>query len=107
MLASYKPYKNIKSPNSSKSRVIYLASGYEERVGEVFESRVTRLNAWKDARVQRMHVWGARCMGSTAEVHSRSAGRAGVRGARGMRGRARACAGVRAAGAGVSLFTRE
>ncbi|PKI73124.1 hypothetical protein CRG98_006466 [Punica granatum] len=47
---------NVKSPNSSKSRVIYLVSGYEERVGEVFESRVTRLNAWKGARVQGMHV---------------------------------------------------
>ncbi|PKI34769.1 hypothetical protein CRG98_044836 [Punica granatum] len=36
--------------------MFYLASGYEERVGEVFESRETRLNAWKCARVQRMHV---------------------------------------------------
>ncbi|PKI78402.1 hypothetical protein CRG98_001223 [Punica granatum] len=35
--------------------MLYLASGYEERVGEVFVSRVTRLNAWKGARVQRMH----------------------------------------------------
>ncbi|PKI36780.1 hypothetical protein CRG98_042826 [Punica granatum] len=44
------------SPNSSKSRVIYLALGYEERVGEVFESQVTQLNTWKGARVQRMHA---------------------------------------------------
>ncbi|PKI38854.1 hypothetical protein CRG98_040754 [Punica granatum] len=36
--------------------MFYLASGYEERVGEVFESPVTRLNAWKRARVLRMHV---------------------------------------------------
>ncbi|OWM74320.1 hypothetical protein CDL15_Pgr013224 [Punica granatum] len=34
--------------------MFYLASGYEERVGRVFESRVTRLNAWKGARVQRI-----------------------------------------------------
>ncbi|PKI70880.1 hypothetical protein CRG98_008771 [Punica granatum] len=33
--------------------MLYQASRYEERVGEVFESRVTRLNVWKDARVQR------------------------------------------------------
>ncbi|OWM66619.1 hypothetical protein CDL15_Pgr005056 [Punica granatum] len=36
--------------------MFYLASGCKERVGEVFESRVTRLNAWKGAREQRMHV---------------------------------------------------
>ncbi|PKI55031.1 hypothetical protein CRG98_024577 [Punica granatum] len=29
----------MKSPNSSKSRIFYLASGYEERVGEVLEGR--------------------------------------------------------------------
>ncbi|PKI64541.1 hypothetical protein CRG98_015104 [Punica granatum] len=52
----------------------YLASGYEERVGEVFESRVTRLNAWKDAWVQRRPVQGARCTGSAAGVHRRRTG---------------------------------
>ncbi|OWM87876.1 hypothetical protein CDL15_Pgr008322 [Punica granatum] len=36
--------------------MFYLASGYEERVGEVFESRVTQLNAWKDVQVQGQHV---------------------------------------------------
>ncbi|OWM65553.1 hypothetical protein CDL15_Pgr023823 [Punica granatum] len=41
--------------------MFYLASGYEERVGEVFESRETRLNAWKGARVQRMHVRARGC----------------------------------------------
>ncbi|PKI41451.1 hypothetical protein CRG98_038150 [Punica granatum] len=45
--------------------MFYLASGYEDRVGEVFESRVTRLNAWKGARVQRMHVRAR--MGAGAE----------------------------------------
>ncbi|PKI75560.1 hypothetical protein CRG98_004048, partial [Punica granatum] len=50
-----------------------------ERVGEVFESRVTRLNAWKDARVQRMHVRGARCTGSVAGMHGRRARYAGAR----------------------------
>ncbi|PKI40460.1 hypothetical protein CRG98_039152 [Punica granatum] len=45
------PCKNIKGPNSSKSRMFYLASGYEERVGEEFESWVTRWNPRKDARV--------------------------------------------------------
>ncbi|PKI59687.1 hypothetical protein CRG98_019920, partial [Punica granatum] len=82
-----------RSPNSSKSRVIYLASGYEERVGEVFESRVTPLNAWKDARVQRMHVWGARCTGNAAGMHGRRAACAKHGQAR---GRARACACARA-----------
>ncbi|PKI64777.1 hypothetical protein CRG98_014846 [Punica granatum] len=67
----------------------YLVSGYEERVGEVFESRVTRLNAWKDARVQRRHVRGARCTGSAAGVHERCAGRAGARAGARMCGRAR------------------
>ncbi|PKI75091.1 hypothetical protein CRG98_004565 [Punica granatum] len=37
--------------------MLCLASGYKKRVGEVFESQVTRLNAWKGARVQRVHVW--------------------------------------------------
>ncbi|OWM89275.1 hypothetical protein CDL15_Pgr022321 [Punica granatum] len=32
--------------------MLYLASGCKERVGEGFESRVTRLNTWKDVRVQ-------------------------------------------------------
>ncbi|OWM76938.1 hypothetical protein CDL15_Pgr011663 [Punica granatum] len=34
--------------------MFYLASGYEERVEEVFQSQVTRLATWKGARVQRM-----------------------------------------------------
>ncbi|PKI58477.1 hypothetical protein CRG98_021130, partial [Punica granatum] len=95
------------------SRVIYLASGYEERVGEVFESRVTRLNAWKSAWVQGMHVWGARCTGSAVGMHGRRAryaGRGQARGRAGVRaGRAgvRGARSVRAAGAGESLFTRE
>ncbi|OWM82719.1 hypothetical protein CDL15_Pgr014207 [Punica granatum] len=56
--------------------MFYLASGYEERVGEVFESRVTRLNAWKSARVQRMHVRPGWACGSTSGVR---AGHAGAR----------------------------
>ncbi|OWM76427.1 hypothetical protein CDL15_Pgr023970 [Punica granatum] len=76
--------------------MIYLASEYEERVGEVFESQVTRLNAWKGARVQRMHVRAR--MGAREDIRP-----AGVRGcarayasARGTRGHAwqRAATGV-------------
>ncbi|OWM72784.1 hypothetical protein CDL15_Pgr024836 [Punica granatum] len=46
--------------------MLYLASGYKKRVGEVFESRVTRLNAWKGARVQRMHDWQRWASGRTS-----------------------------------------
>ncbi|PKI60736.1 hypothetical protein CRG98_018856 [Punica granatum] len=55
--------------------MLYLASGYEVRVVEVFESRVTRLNAWKSARVQRMHVQ-ARMRAGGARAHGRARGRA-------------------------------
>ncbi|PKI71781.1 hypothetical protein CRG98_007797 [Punica granatum] len=76
----------INSPNFSKSRAIYLASGYEERVGEVFESRVTRLNAWKGARVQRMHVQAR--MGARLGVRDRgSSAREGARARGNTRGR--------------------
>ncbi|PKI53183.1 hypothetical protein CRG98_026424 [Punica granatum] len=70
-----------------KSRVIYLASGYEERVGEVFESRVTRLNAWKGARVQRMHVRAR--MGERLGVREHARARQGVRRVTGTRACAR------------------
>ncbi|OWM76614.1 hypothetical protein CDL15_Pgr009179 [Punica granatum] len=36
--------------------MLYLASGYEERVGEGFENRVTRWNPRKDVRVHKVHV---------------------------------------------------
>ncbi|PKI59449.1 hypothetical protein CRG98_020208 [Punica granatum] len=73
--------------------MFYLASGYEERVREVFESRVTRLNAWKGARVQRMHVWAR--MGAGARGRSaRACARTGV-----WHATVRAATGV--------LFTRE
>ncbi|PKI37510.1 hypothetical protein CRG98_042108 [Punica granatum] len=51
--------------------MLYHASRYEERVGEVFESRVTWLNAWKGAQEQRMR--------------SSKEGRAGHRSTRGAR----------------------
>ncbi|PKI41860.1 hypothetical protein CRG98_037730 [Punica granatum] len=56
--------------------MFYLALGCEERVGKEFESRVTRLNAWKGAQVQRMHVRAR--MGAREDVR-RAAGRAGAR----------------------------
>ncbi|PKI60929.1 hypothetical protein CRG98_018675 [Punica granatum] len=55
--------QNIKSLNSSKSEMLYLALGYEERVEEVFESRVTRWSPWMDdsgrgkVRNARLGVW--------------------------------------------------
>ncbi|PKI41990.1 hypothetical protein CRG98_037608 [Punica granatum] len=71
--------------------MFYLASGYEERVEEVFDHRETRLNAWKGARVQRMHVRAR--MG--ARGPQEQAGRASAR----RRARqARECAGVRGDG---------
>ncbi|PKI58349.1 hypothetical protein CRG98_021257 [Punica granatum] len=106
---------NVKSPNSSKSRVIYLDSGYEERVGEVFESRVTRLNAWKDARVQRMHIRVCTDVGFAGR-HAGACASAwlGTREASGTREGAQACAqgvrgraGKRATGARLALVTRE
>ncbi|PKI60793.1 hypothetical protein CRG98_018782 [Punica granatum] len=102
MRASYKVANNVKSPNSSKSRVIYLASGYEERVREVFESRVTRLNAWKSARVQGACGWSARETGRRAGMQACALACASER-ARG------ACAAVRdaRAGARLALLTRE
>ncbi|OWM77800.1 hypothetical protein CDL15_Pgr017499 [Punica granatum] len=56
--------------------MFYLASGYEERVEEVFESRVTWLNAWNGAQVQRMHArarmgTGARGRSAGAREHAR------------------------------------
>ncbi|PKI72249.1 hypothetical protein CRG98_007323 [Punica granatum] len=92
--------------------MFYLASGYEVRVGEVFESRETRLNAWKGARVQRMHV--------RARMGARGA-REHVGLARGWRTCARACTQLayvrdsarggqtcaRARGCARVLFTRE
>ncbi|OWM84585.1 hypothetical protein CDL15_Pgr014155 [Punica granatum] len=52
--------------------MFYLASGYEERVGEVFESRVTQLNAWKDIRVKGQHVPASLASGWTCTgVHRR------------------------------------
>ncbi|PKI73037.1 hypothetical protein CRG98_006532 [Punica granatum] len=85
-------------PNSSKSRVIYLTSRYEERVGEVFKSRGTRLNAWKGARVQRIHVWAR--MGTQLGVRENARAQQGVR-------RAGRCSGVRVRGSARVLFTRE
>ncbi|PKI49255.1 hypothetical protein CRG98_030364 [Punica granatum] len=62
-------------------------SGYEERVGEVFESRVTRLNAWKGARVQRMHVRARMGAGLGVREHARA--RQGVRRGEGAQARGR------------------
>ncbi|PKI70849.1 hypothetical protein CRG98_008740 [Punica granatum] len=53
------------------------ATGYEKRVGEVFKSRVTRLNAWKSARVQGHARSGSLAHGRAARVHGRRTG--GVR----------------------------
>ncbi|OWM89130.1 hypothetical protein CDL15_Pgr026293 [Punica granatum] len=36
--------------------MLYLASGYEERGGKVFESRVSRWNPWMDVQVAWMYV---------------------------------------------------
>ncbi|PKI48600.1 hypothetical protein CRG98_031019 [Punica granatum] len=97
-----KPCKNIKSPNSSKSRIFYLVSGYKERVREVFESRVTRLNAWKSARVQIMHVRQGKVHGRTSSAR---AGHAGARQAACARTCVWACAQARGSArlAGVRL----
>ncbi|PKI65863.1 hypothetical protein CRG98_013744 [Punica granatum] len=82
--------KHVRKDNKQQSRVIYLASGYKERVREVFESRVTRLNAWKGARVQGMHVRVRWAHGRTSgtrvgawtrgKAHGRARGHVGVRG---------------------------
>ncbi|PKI73428.1 hypothetical protein CRG98_006198 [Punica granatum] len=99
---------NVKSPNSSKSRVIYLVSGYEERVGEVFESQVTRLNAWKDARVQRMHIRVCTDVGCAGRHPGRARGRRQASGQASMRPGVRVGrAGWRATDARLALFTRE
>ncbi|OWM70536.1 hypothetical protein CDL15_Pgr021951 [Punica granatum] len=89
--------------------MLYLASRYEERVVEVFESRVTRLNAWKSARVQRMHVRARMRAGGMRQARGRCAGtRQGTR-ARGVRaGGARelaAGARVRTVHPRVTIFT--
>ncbi|PKI63139.1 hypothetical protein CRG98_016471 [Punica granatum] len=103
--------------------MFYLASGCEERVREVFESRVTRLNAWSGARACTFRELGARGRvgrhsghtGGALERASRHAGhtggalerasmRAGASGER-VRGCERGRAAARAA-TGV-LFTRE
>ncbi|OWM87869.1 hypothetical protein CDL15_Pgr008315 [Punica granatum] len=84
--------------------MFYLASGYEERVREESEGRVTRLNAWKGARVQRMHVRQGLALGRTSGA--RGSGRGRERegtGARGS-GRPRACAA--ASGYGLDIFLR-
>ncbi|OWM74323.1 hypothetical protein CDL15_Pgr013227 [Punica granatum] len=63
--------------------MLYLASGYEERVEEVFESRVTRLNPWKGVRVQGKHArmgWEARM-----DMHGRDRELRNVSGARAQR----------------------
>ncbi|OWM73807.1 hypothetical protein CDL15_Pgr012370 [Punica granatum] len=42
--------------------MLYVASGYEERVGEGLECRVTQWDPWKDVRVHEQSVrvsWGA------------------------------------------------
>ncbi|PKI38932.1 hypothetical protein CRG98_040704 [Punica granatum] len=80
--------------------MLYLASGYEERVGELFESRMTWLNAWKGAPVQRMHVRAK--MGTRLRVHEHARAWQGVRhtgrcsAARQERGRAGRATGGRA-----------
>ncbi|PKI67439.1 hypothetical protein CRG98_012168 [Punica granatum] len=55
-MSIWPPLMEGNPPNSSKSIVFYLASGCEERVGEGFESRVTRWNPRKDVRVHKVHV---------------------------------------------------
>ncbi|OWM87268.1 hypothetical protein CDL15_Pgr022211 [Punica granatum] len=73
--------------------MFYLASRYEERVEKVFESRVTLMNAWKSARVQRLHV---RQEWACERTSGARAGHAGVRqGSRlaGVHASTRLCAG--------------
>ncbi|PKI67612.1 hypothetical protein CRG98_011992 [Punica granatum] len=65
----------------------YIASGYKERVGEGFESRVTRWNPWKDVRVHGQHVrasWDARL-----DVHEHAQAREGAQAHGWTRGQAR------------------
>ncbi|OWM76864.1 hypothetical protein CDL15_Pgr019159 [Punica granatum] len=90
--------QKYKSPNSSKSRMFNLASGCQERVGEEFESRVTRWNSRKDVRV---HSWTCASMQACRQARGAQAGvqerrvsaQAGARGARlaGVRASARLC----------------
>ncbi|PKI50210.1 hypothetical protein CRG98_029393 [Punica granatum] len=75
--------------NSSKSRVIYLAPRYEERVEEVFESRVTRWNPRMDVQVHRVDVraswvrdWACGERQGTQEDVRRAAARDGRTGVR-------------------------
>ncbi|PKI71964.1 hypothetical protein CRG98_007647 [Punica granatum] len=74
--------------------MFYLASGCEERVEEEFESRVTRLNIWKGARVQRMHVRQGWACGRTSGAQAHGQARCRCAGARRARGR---CEGARQA----------
>ncbi|PKI67457.1 hypothetical protein CRG98_012041 [Punica granatum] len=88
---------------TSHGGVIYLASGYEERIGEVFESRVTRWNPRKDVRVHKVHVrasW-ARGWACTGVRNARAGPQAEARGA-GDRAGARL-----GAAAGVCGWPRE
>ncbi|PKI72094.1 hypothetical protein CRG98_007481 [Punica granatum] len=78
-----------------RGRISYPGSrGCEEGFGEEFESRVTRWNAWKGARVQRMRS------GKDGRAR-RSSGERACASKRGTRGRARQRAATSA------LFTRE
>ncbi|PKI63424.1 hypothetical protein CRG98_016091 [Punica granatum] len=64
--------------------MLYLASGYKERVGEGFESWVTRLNSWKDVRVQGCSVRVSWVRGSAyAGVHGNNMGTGGQEGRQG------------------------
>ncbi|PKI66337.1 hypothetical protein CRG98_013299 [Punica granatum] len=82
--------------------MLYLASGYEERVGEVFESRVTRWSPWMDVR----DVWmddSERGRASNAWLGTRKdVRRAGTR-ARRTEQRAGGCAEQRAGGRAAGL----
>ncbi|OWM76621.1 hypothetical protein CDL15_Pgr009186 [Punica granatum] len=69
--------------------MFYLASGYEERVGEGFESRVTWWNPWKDVRVQGQHVR----MGWDAQLNVHGCAQARQRAQACGRARGQACVG--------------
>ncbi|OWM77694.1 hypothetical protein CDL15_Pgr026425 [Punica granatum] len=65
--------------------MLYLDSGYEERVGEVFESQVTRLNTRKDVRGE---------LGARLDVLGQAQARQGAQAHGQARGRARMCSGA-------------
>ncbi|PKI62261.1 hypothetical protein CRG98_017341 [Punica granatum] len=89
--------------------MLYLASGYEERVGEGFESWVNRWDPWKDVRVQGQHV-RVSC-GADGDVRRRARARQNHRrtiGSAGRNGCRQACARTSTGGRmGVSVSVRD